>query len=269
MRCSRVQERLVLYLAGELTPRENARLIGHLERCAVCTAQAEELAATQEQVETALRTDLEPPPTLDARVMAAVRALPPRQPSRPGFLTGWGGRQRFAFAAALTCLALLVIVIGRRYTTSELELASLGEAHRHLLIAASDAEVITSDPQQLAQQLSPLFRFPVKPVDLKPEDVRLVGGLRTAVDHVPMAALQYEWQGNRISLFEMDATQRIPSVLQRMRRDPDSYYARKEGDLAYVAWHSGKTDCVMVARAVPMHQLFHFACRACERLESL
>jgi len=38
---------------------------------------------------------------------------------------------------------------------------------------------------------------------------------------------------------------------------------------AYVAWRSGKTNCVMVARSVSMHLLFHLACRACEQQDRL
>src|SRR5579862_4551912 len=99
MRCARVQERLALYLAGELTPRENARLIHHQARCAACAALAEDLAATQERVEAVLRAEVEAPATLDARVMAAIRALPPRQASWAGLLPQWRGHARFALAA--------------------------------------------------------------------------------------------------------------------------------------------------------------------------
>jgi len=267
MRCVRVQERLVLYLAGELTPRENSRLIGHIERCAACAALAEDLAATQERVESAWRTDVEPPATLDARVMAAVRALPPRQPSALARLPHWILQPRYAVAGALACLLLIGLLVWRSRSAPSLELAQLGQEHTRLLEAASISEVRESDPQRLDQQLSSQVRFPVRAVSLVQEGATLQGGSRTTVDSVPMVALHYEWQGHRISIFQMDGTQRPPAPLLRMRHDPDSYYVRKTGDLAYVAWHSGKIDCVMVAQAVPMHELFHLACHACERQE--
>jgi hypothetical protein len=42
---------------------------------------------------------------------------------------------------------------------------------------------------------------------------------------------------------------------------------RKTGDLTYVAWSFGRTNCVMVARTVPMHLLFRLACHVSEKLE--
>src|SRR5579862_1370672 len=163
MRCARVQERLALYLAGELTPRENARLIRHQARCAVCAALAQDLAATQERVEAVLRAEVEAPTTLDARVMAAIRALPPRQPSWPGFLPSRGRPLRFAFAAALCCLILLGVAIRGRYATKPaLELARLGAVHDRQITAASPPDLKDSDPRRLAQRLSSLVRFPVR-----------------------------------------------------------------------------------------------------------
>src|ERR1051326_152064 len=86
MNCAWVQERLPLYLAGELEPAQRSRLTRHLEQCAACTAMAEQLAETQEQMESALSTPIEAPASLDARVMAAVRSMPAPRPA-------WGARK--------------------------------------------------------------------------------------------------------------------------------------------------------------------------------
>src|SRR5579862_3794184 len=99
MRCARVQDRLLLYLAGELSTRERASVMRHLETCANCSALAEALAETQEHVDAGLSLDAGAPAALDARVMDAVRALPApgrRQlgPSSSGHFMlrrlGWG-----------------------------------------------------------------------------------------------------------------------------------------------------------------------------------
>ena len=71
MRCARVQDRLLLYLAGELEPREEEALRRHVESCSHCSAVAAELAETQELVASALRTTVTAPASLHARVMAA------------------------------------------------------------------------------------------------------------------------------------------------------------------------------------------------------
>jgi anti-sigma factor RsiW len=260
----------MLYLAGELGPKETGRLLAHLARCADCTALAEDLAATQERVAKVWHGNIEPPATLEARVMASVRALPKQRSRWPIPLSHWGQRPSFAFVAAGLGLVILGFVVGRRWpAASGLELARLGDAYNRMLAAAPDAELRDSDPQHLSQQLTPLVRFPVRAVDLQPEGVRLVGGGRANVDSVPMVTLHYDWQGKQISLFEMEGAKRIPIPLQKLGHEADSYYVRKVGDTAFVAWHSGKTDCVMIARSIPMHQLFHFACHACEKQERL
>jgi anti-sigma factor RsiW len=279
VRCAHVQDRLALYLAGELSQREKARVIAHLERCAACAALAEELAAAQERVTAAWSADVEPPATLDARVMAAVRALPPQEPFRLNRLNRlnlaalnswlpWGQWPRSVPMAALACLLVgFGVLLWRARTTASLDLAQLGQAYRRSMQEASAPQLPGSDPQKLGSQLASGVRFPVRVVDLTSEGATLKGGSRTTVDHVPVVAVYYEWQGKQISLYQMDGAQRPPAPLLRMRHDPDSYYVQKAGNLAYVAWHSGKTDCVMVAQSLPMHQLFHLACRACERQE--
>src|SRR5438270_5445967 len=89
MNCAWVQERLLLYQAGELGSEQRDAVARHLERCPRCAAMAEALIETGEQLETALPTAVEAPASLDARVMDAVRRLPPPRRS-------W----RFAFPRA-------------------------------------------------------------------------------------------------------------------------------------------------------------------------
>ena len=84
---------------------------------------------------------------------------------------------------------------------------------------------------------------------------------------VPVAALRYEWQGQRVSLFQVDAERLSPSALRRAVPGPDSYVVRKIDGLTYVTWALGKTNCVLVAQSVPMHRLFQLACHASEKLE--
>jgi anti-sigma factor RsiW len=289
MNCAGVQERLLLYLAGELGPSERAKVAQHLEQCARCAALAEKLADTQECVEAALSTPVEAPPALDARVMEAVRRLPiPRPAADPGAgrsvsasrRLSWlrvGVRPRLAFMAAVLCVGIAAFAAGSWYAARTspagrvaapaLDLALLGNAHRRALQAPIAAEIRASGPRQLAQALAPRLPFPVAVVDLPSEGMRLVGGSDATLHGVPVAALQYDWKGERISLFQMEARALAPAALGQVVVKPDSYFVRKMGGLSYVAWSFGRTNCVMVARAVPMHLLFRLACHASEKLE--
>lgn len=268
MKCLHVQDRLVLYLAREMSPAEYARITDHVSHCAECFALAEELAATQERLESVLNTNMEAPATLDARVMRAVRDLQVNQNLSGGVRTRW--RRPMVYAIPLCCLMLVALAIttkGRSGASSELDLASLGEAHNRLTGAERPDQFPRSDAKQLAVQLSSAARFPVRVSDLTPEGAQLVGGNRIIVENSSLAELHYLWQGKQISVFEMDSSNRTPAALRQLGHERDAYYAHKSGDMAYIAWHSGKTECVMVARQVPMHQLFHLACKACERQE--
>lgn len=277
MNCARVQEQLLLYLAGELTLEQKEAVARHLERCAPCAALAEGLSETGERVAAALPPIGEAPAALDARVMEAVRRLPaPRRPWQT-LLPRRGLRQRLALTAAAACLLLAGFGTGDWYgvhrrpaltgMAAALDLTVLGDAHRQTLGEAPSAEIRASVPRQLSQALAPLLPFRVAVVDLQPEGIQLVGGSRAIVQGVPVAVLHYQWKGERISVFQVDAGKLPLPDLRQVVRKGDSYYAARTDGITYVAWPLGRTNCVMVARAVPMHRLFQFACHASERLE--
>jgi anti-sigma factor RsiW len=287
MNCGRVQERLLLYLAGELDPRERTGVAQHLEQCARCTALAEKLADTQEWVQAALATSVEASPALDARVMEAVRRLPIPRPPRHLALPRMRVRQRLALVSAVVCVGIAAFMAGswvrtplsNKVAAPALDLALLGNVHRRSLLAPSgsgpqgarthsaSAEIPASRPEQLAKALAPRLPFAVAVVDLPAEGMRLVGGSTATLNGVPVAALHYDWKGERISLFQMEARALAPAALGQVVVKPDSYFVRKTGGLSYVAWSFGRTNCVMVARDVPMHLLFRLACHASEKLE--
>src|SRR5436309_15135827 len=104
MRCARIQDWLLLYHSGELPPPQAAAVARHLERCAACAALVETLAETAEQVDGSLATTLEPPASLDRRVMEAIRRMPaPRRPWLAALpRVDWP--QRLAVAGAALCL---------------------------------------------------------------------------------------------------------------------------------------------------------------------
>lgn len=265
MRCGKVRERLLLYLAGELPGTEKERVEKHLVTCAACATHAEELAETQAQLDAALFLIDEAPTTLEVRVMQAVRELP--APRRPHPIFRWE-RPPLAWAGLAACLAFLGFALGQRVhvlpSMPALDMAQLREAHGRLI-----PTVALNDPRQLSETLTAQTQFPVTAVDLKPEGAQLVGGSTANVQGAQVALMRYTYDGKPVSLFQVDAHHLAAPAPQWTKAAPDRYLVGKTGDYAYVAWTSGKTNCVMVARAVPMHLLFHLACHACEKQEGV
>lgn len=275
MNCGWVQERLLLYLGGELEPAQTARLLRHLEHCPSCMAMAEKLSETAAQVEAALPTTIEAPDRLDARVMEVVRGLPAPRRFRPILLPHRLALRRLAFGAVMLGLMAASFFAGHWQAAvslarqpapaATLDLALLGAAHRQSLAAARWGDGNDS-PERVSQALSALLPFTVAAVDLRGDGLRLRGGSPATVHGVPVAALHYMWQGQRVSLFQVGGGE-LPPALQQVVLHSDCYFVRQMGGLTYVAWSFGRTNCVMVARTVPMHLLFQLACHVSEKLE--
>lgn len=269
MRCAWVEERLPLYLARELGAKEAEQVRLHLEQCAACATEAAEMTALQESMERALPTQIEAPARLEARVMEAVRALPaPRTSWRQKLsLPEW--RPRLLLASGALCLLLAAGWFLAARTVAPLDMVRIQQAHQQALAEQQHPEIPLATPAELAESLTDRVQFPVAVADLQTDGAQLIGGSRMVVQGVPMARLHYEYQGHCVSLFEMDASRLAPPLPNAPSFPTDSYFVAKRDGLAYVAWRSGRTNYVMVARSVPMHLLFHLACHACEQQERL
>ncbi len=275
MKGAHAQDRILLYLGGELDPQEAAKLCQHLERCARCTAVAAELEETLEQVEGALRTTVQAPPTLNARVMAAVRRRPVRRRRWAVLLPI--RRWRRSLTAASVALSLLVSgywvghwhatrnpVPGHRMTQPgrpTLSLALLGEDHLEYLANPQPAQVPGPDPLDVARAMTRLLRFPVAVVDLQDEGARLLGGRKCRLQGVPTAFLLYDWKGERVSLYQVDERKLRLPLLREVLFDGRRFQVGEVDGLTYVTWRSGAIDFVMVS-GTRAERLLHLACRA-------
>src|SRR5260370_22981392 len=99
------------------------------------------------------------------------------------------------------------------------------------------------------------------------EERRRVGGRPVGGYGVMVAALHYDWEGLRVSLFQVGARTLSPPALRRVLFRSDSFLVKQVGDLACVAWSFGRTSCVLVAESVPAHLLVQFAFHATEKLK--
>lgn len=296
MTCGWVQDRLLLYLAGELEPREAARLCRHLESCARCTAMAEELAETQELVEKALATPARAPATLDARVMESVRGLPSRRQPWPALSPPWIWQRRVAAGAAALSLLVGGYLAGHWHASRSLggtaaqrwswasrphdmragrprsqrptlSLTLLGEDHLEYLADPQPAQVPGPDPRRVSLGLTPLLKFPVAAVDLQSEGARLLGGRKCQVQGVPIAFLLYDWKGERVSLYQIDGRKIALPPLRENLFHGRRFLVGEEKGLCYVAWRSGAMEFVMVS-GVRQERLLHLACSASGMRES-
>jgi anti-sigma factor RsiW len=278
MKCGWMQDRLLLYLSGELGTRQAARLVRHLEQCTACAALAEELAETQEKMEAVLRTQVEAPAALDAQVMEVVRGLPVRRRSWDALLPRWRWDQGLALIATALCLIVAGFSAGSWHATRTslasrvaapaLDLGLLGEIHRRPQRKIVSTELRISGPEQLSRALTPRVQFPVSAVDLRSQGLRLVGGSKTTLRGVPAAYLHYDWQGERVSFFQMDAGRLSLPALRPVGFNGEFYLVGESASLSYVAWRSGRTNCVLVTRARP-ERLLRLACSACDAMDRL
>lgn len=263
MRCARLQGRILLYLAGELEPREAARLRLHLECCSRCAAAAAQLAETQELVEGALQTTVRAPATLEARVMAAARREPARR--RPWATAALPGSWRQWLAAVAAALSLLVggfwagLMHGQpspvpglaHLDRPALALARLGEDHLEYLANPQPAQVPGPDPREVSRRMTLLVKFPVAAVDLQPEGARLLGGRKCQLQGVWVAFLLYDWKGERVSLYQIDERKiTLPALRSTTFRGRTFRVGGADG-LTYVSWRSGVMNFVMVSGAAP------------------
>jgi anti-sigma factor RsiW len=274
MRCARVQERLLLYLAQELEPREAAQLSSHLESCERCSTAAAEMAETLEQLDDTLRTTVRAPLSLNAHVMAAVRRRPARR-RWPVIPPAWRWRRSLIPASVALCLLISGYLIGNWHATRNrlprhgvsathrptLPLALLGEDHLEYLANPQPAQVPGPDPRDVSRRMTQLLRYPVAVVDLQPDGARLLGGRKCQLRGVPTAFLLYDWKGERVSLYQIDERKLgLPSLREVLFHGRRFQVGEVDG-LTYVTWRSGAMEFVMVS-GTKSARLLHLACRA-------
>lgn len=277
MICGWAKDRLLFYLSGELDSQETARLLRHLEKCARCTAIAEHLAEVQATINPLLRTNIQPPSTLDARVMDAVRRFPSGRRPWSTFPPMWSWRRHVALLVAIPLLLLVGYVLGRwqsgrswdeilaSFSISKpvLELAAVKADHLLSLSNKAPVHVPGPDPRQVAHGLESRLKFAVVSVDLQAEGAVLRGGRECRLQGIPTAFLQYDFNGERISLFQMEADRiALPARLQPVDNGR-CYLVAQMDDMTYILWCAGDRNFVMVARIVP-EQLLSLASRAQE-----
>jgi len=142
-----------------------------------------------------------------------------------------------------------------------LSLSLLGQDHRKYLANPQPAEIPGPDARAVALGLTPLLSFPVAEVDLQSGGARLLGGRKCQAHGVPIAFLLYDWQGERVSLYQIDGRKlSLPPLKEVICRGRRFRVGEADG-LSHIAWQSGAMQFVMVSGARP-EQLLPLACIA-------
>jgi len=271
MICGWVQDRLLLYLSGELGSQETLRLLRHLEKCARCTAMAEQIAETQATLSPLLRTAIQAPPTLDARVMDAVRSFPSGR--RPWYLfpsvLDW--KRRVALVGAMLGFFFAGYLFGLWQTGQNqgIVLSSWGKKPVLELAAVQTLSTTNSiplhfprpDPHLVALGLKSRVKFSVAPVDLQAEGATLRGGRECRLQEIPVAFFQYDFRGERISLLQIDHNRMALPVCLPPSDHGTCYLVTQMGEMTCILWCHRNINFVMVARITP-EQLLRLASRA-------
>lgn len=270
--CRWVQDRLLIYLAGELDARLAAKLVRHLEKCGRCTRVAEELSEARETVEGAIHSlpPVATPATLEGRVLKAVRDLPPPQ-KRVGWWTAslWGTnppiRRTVAAAIALTVAFAgggVGFLVGRAVPPSPqqtggtsvpqaLNLALLEADHRKFLAVAQPAQIVDPEAEKVAAQLQKDVPFGVHGADLRLLDARLLGGRRCQIQGESVALFLYDRNGERVSLFQTDARKLTLPRLQGESFEEGCFVVGEKEGISYAFWCWEGTNYILVAQTSP------------------
>lgn len=241
MSCRLLRKHLDVYVDGELDPATQIEFERHIAVCSGC----QELLAFQRAFKAEIRQRLAPtaaPESLRARIHVALEHAPaPESAARheraPIFRwvpvrTSWG-----VSAAAAAVMVLAFGGLFGRGSDSD-QGATVASAlpifedvvRRHT--AANPSEVSSASPEQVAPWFRGKVEFPVRPVQFRQPDVRLVGWRLTYVNGREAATLYYQVQGRRVTVVALEEATRVRGVSPPVRSPYGArpvYYQRVHG----------------------------------------
>ena len=203
MDCNTAKSKLFPYVDGELTPELRDQLEAHLAHCSACRRLVDfEVAFRETYVE---RLGPDPAPErVREHVATLLQDLVQRRHA------GHGRRRfrRFVFSVAA---ALLVAVglgagitlqtyLGTGTTLPELANAAV-EQHQKLVRKLLPPDIRDVSPKAAEEWFRQRLAFNVSLPDLRTEHLHFLGGRISHLREVEVAALEYQLDGNNISLF--------------------------------------------------------------------
>jgi len=227
-------------LDGRLDPAERARVQTHVDGCARCQAELEDLRRGRELARRGFASADLPPGLLDD-LLKRIDAATPR--ARNAAL----GRRRFlAFAAGTAAAGLLAVVYirGRRDLPSEAI-----EAYRAFQAGHRSLALTTSDPAALERFFQTHLTFHVRVFDLGMMNYRLIGGRTDQLGGGETAWYVYEGPQNRRLLCQMfrGSLSELPTPSERRDRNGVTFFIYARAAHTAVFWAEADVLCVVVS----------------------
>lgn len=189
------QEKIGLYVDGELEPAAEQAFTGHLQSCAECSAAVLEQQELKKAVRVAAKR-FSAPPELYASVR---RQINPKENARPWFK--WS-----AILASMALLAVLSFTWLFRPAAPGATVAQLIDLHVIMLASLNPVDVVSSDKHTVKPWFQGKLPFTFNPPELAAgSPFTLVGGKLVYAQHAPGAELVYQVRQHKISVFIFQA----------------------------------------------------------------
>jgi anti-sigma factor RsiW len=189
------REKIGLYVDGELEPRAEQAIAGHLQGCTDCSSAVLEQQALKKAVRVAAKR-FTAPPELYASVH---RQMLPKKHN-----------ELWLKASALGASAVLLAVIAfawiSRPSPSSATVSQLIDQHVTMLASSNPVDVISSDKHTVKPWFQGKLPFTFNPPELaKDSPFTLVGGKLIYAQQTPGAELVYQVRQHKISVFIFQA----------------------------------------------------------------
>jgi anti-sigma factor RsiW len=183
------------YVDGELEPRLEQAVAGHLQSCADCSSAVLEQQALKNAVRVAGKRYTAPP-----ELYASIhRQMAPKKSAGLWLKAS-------AFAASALLLAVIAFAWISRPSASNATVAQLIDQHITMLASTNPVDVISSDKHTVKPWFQGKLPFTFNPPELaKDSPFTLIGGKLVYAQNAPGAELVYQVRQHKISVFIFQA----------------------------------------------------------------
>ncbi len=222
-------QRLEAYFDNELSAPDAADIDAHVEQCAECRAQLQDLA----QMRTSLRQDLPQvrvPAALRARLSHALDLESGAASRRASPAPFWAGAFGGACATAIAAVLAFVIFLP---PPGDLLVNDLVSSHLRSLMPDHLVDVVSTDKHTVKPWFAGHADVSPAVADFEPQGYRLLGGRADYIDRQRAAVIVYQHGAHLINVFSWADDRR--SLPRNLTRNGYQLIFWKSGDLDYCA----------------------------------